>query len=86
MWSELIRTQDRMDSMLWPRLLALAERSWHKANWESIESLTERVAARKDDWTNFANAVGHKELRRLEAIGVKYYLPRPGARFLPHYS
>lgn len=81
MWSELIRTPDRLDSMLWPRLLALAERSWHKADWESVDSTVERLAARKEDWTAFANAVGYKELRRLEAIGVKYYLSRPGARW-----
>lgn len=81
MWSELIRTPGRMDWMLWPRLLALAERSWHRASWETIDLLSKRLTVRKEDWMNFSNAVGYKELRRLEELGVNYYLPRPGARY-----
>ena len=34
MWSELVRTPERMHSMLFPRLLAVAERAWHQAVWE----------------------------------------------------
>ena len=82
MWSELIRTPDRLYSMLWPRLLALAERSWHKAKWESMEVEEERKQGRKYDWLDFANTVGHKELKRLEQLGVTYYLHRPGIRFV----
>lgn len=90
LWSEVVRTSDQMDSMLWPRLLAVAERSWHKADWETMEldcddpdqcpKLKDQRKARTVSWTKFANTVGYKELQRLEALGINYYLPRPGAR------
>jgi len=77
-----------MDSQLWPRLLAIAERSWHKSAWESAleskstgEPLRDNEDARKD-LAQFMTLVGSKELRRLEAVGVEYYLPRPGARYV----
>jgi hexosaminidase len=86
-WSELIRTPKRLDSLLWPRLFALAERSWHKSIWElksSLESDEKHSVAYdkllNEDWARFATVVGHKELRRIEAHRVNYYLPRPGAR------
>ena len=86
MWSELIRTPDCMDSMLWPRLLAISERSWHKAAWEyalevksSGDPLRDNEDAKKD-LAQFMTLVGSKELRRLGEAGVEYYLPRPGAR------
>lgn len=81
MWSELIRTPERMDWMLWPRLLALAERSWHRAEWEKMADTSIRLAGRSEDWMYFSNTVGYQELRRLEAMGINYYLPRPGARY-----
>jgi len=86
MWSELIRTPGRMDSLLWPRLLAISERAWHKSSWEqALESNHSGSPLRdnkdaKRDLAQFMTLVGSKELRRLEAAGVEYYLPRPGAR------
>ena len=86
MWSELIRTPGRMDSQLWPRLLAVSERSWHKAAWEhALESSSSGEPLRdnpdaKHDYSQFVALIGAKELKRLEAAGVEYYLPRPGAR------
>ena len=90
LWSELVRTSSRMDSMLWPRLLAVAERAWHKSSWEqpiNMETSQDGQTAinntvLSEDWARFAHLVGHKELRRLDAQGVDYYLPRPGARFV----
>lgn len=92
-WSETVRSADRLDSMVWPRLLAVAERGWHKADWESMQAsckdgeqdcpeLRARRKAKMLSWTKFANIVGRKELRRLETLGIRYYLPRPGARVL----
>jgi len=86
LWSELLRTPDRTEAQLWPRLLAVSERSWHKAAWEhaletksSGDPLRDNADA-KQDLAQFVTLVGNKELRRLEAAGVEYYLPRPGAR------
>jgi len=86
LWSELLRTPGRMDSQLWPRLLAVSERAWHKAAWEhalELKSTGEPLRDNEDakqDMAQFMTLVGSKELRRLESAGVEYYLARPGAR------
>jgi len=36
LWTELVRTWDQMDGMIFPRLLCVAERGWHKASWENV--------------------------------------------------
>lgn len=82
LWTETVRTADQMDSMIYPRLLALAERAWHKAPWEDLKDESERNKKRTEDWGKFANALGHRELARLDKMGVKYYVPPPGARFV----
>jgi hexosaminidase len=33
-WSETVRRDSQVDYMLFPRLLALAERAWSKPDWE----------------------------------------------------
>jgi len=76
MWSETIRTADQMDFMLFPRLLALAERAWHKASWEDDNKM-ENI---DKDWKSFATFVVKHELRRLEKLGIKYRIPLPGIR------
>ena len=37
LWTEIVRTSEQMDFMNFPRVLALAERAWHKAEWEEFE-------------------------------------------------
>ena len=34
LWSETVRKSEQLDDMIFPRLLALAERAWHKSSWE----------------------------------------------------
>ncbi len=74
-WGETIRTDDQMFEMAVPRLIALAERAWHHADWEDEYYKRKRDTPMKKDWTNFINTVGHKELKRLN---ISYYLPPPG--------
>lgn len=75
-WSETIRTPEQLEKMLYPRLLALAERAWHKAEWEGEEPDTEQ---RRQDWQRFGWTLTQKELPRLAEAGVALYLPPPGA-------
>ena len=78
-WTETVRTGDQMDYMLFPRLLAVAERAWHQASWEDVSNPAHNEE--KDaDWSKFRAAVGGKELRRLDTMGIKYRVPPPGAR------
>lgn len=67
-----------MDQMVFPRLLALAERAWHKASWEKIEDKTARTEAMNKDWNEFANYLGYNELSSLDSAGVHYRVPPPG--------
>ena len=91
LWSETVRTDDQAAYMLFPRLLAFAERAWHKADWEvpytagrrySPESHffdARRRAAREADWARFATAVGTQVLPALDAAGLPYRIPPVGA-------
>lgn len=69
--------------MVFPRLLAMAERAWHKADWE--HDATGGPAAANDtrlddDWTRFSHVLGHRELSRLDDKRIFYRVPPPGAR------
>lgn len=91
LWSETVRSDAQVDYMLYPRMLALAERAWHGANWEApytpgkaydptTGAFTAQMRARRDaDWVAFANLLGGRELARLDAAGVAYRIPTVGA-------
>jgi hexosaminidase len=91
LWSETIRSDAQVDYMLYPRMLALAERAWHVAAWEEPYTPgagysratgafdAEQRARRDADWNAFANLLGGRELARLDAAGVAYRVPTVGA-------
>ena len=62
-WTEHIQTPQKLDFMIWPRLLGVIERSWHKAAWERNVTITEQLIGREADWKRFADIIGTKELR-----------------------
>ncbi|WP_331352781.1 family 20 glycosylhydrolase [Cellvibrio sp. UBA7671] len=74
-WTETIRTGAQMEQMIYPRLIPLAERAWHKAPWEGDRP---DAAARTADWAAFAVQLSVKELPKLAALGGDFYLPPPG--------
>lgn len=93
LWSENVRSEEQAEYMLFPRLLALAERAWHKADWEpdynhaggtysqSSGVFTEQMRkARDESWNLFANVVAQKELPKLDVQGVFYRIPTVGAK------
>lgn len=75
-WSELVRDERKLEYMLFPRLLAIAERGWHKGTWEDSAGSEEL----EKDWCNFANTIGYKELRRLDEMGISFRIPPPGLK------
>ena len=88
LWSETVRTDEQYEYMVFPRILAAAERAWHRASWEAdykkgVEYSQETNLVNKDalhrDWKRFANIVGQRELAKLEKAGIDYRLPVPGA-------
>ena len=81
LWSETVRESKDFDYMIFPRLLALAERAWHKADFEDEDiSIGERKRREDLEWEKFANTLGHKELKRLDEMNILYRVPPPGAR------
>ena len=81
-WTETIRTKDQLFGMLLPRLLAVAERAWHKVAWENEDNLWDPINEhiRTVDYIEFANILGSREIKRLTDAGFVVYLPPPGAR------
>ena len=78
LWSELAKGPERMDYLAFPKLLGLAERAWATRPAWAREDDQE---AREEAWNAFANALGQRELPRLDHSfgGVAYRLPPPGA-------
>lgn len=87
-WSEIVRTREQLEYMVFPRMHALAERAWHKANWEPsfvpgtrYNSATHYVnkTAYWMDYSYFAHLLGHKILSQNTAA---YRIPPPGAQLI----
>lgn len=81
LWSETIKTEQEMERMLFPRLLAFSERAWARAgSWEHGDENQDHAyqAALK----KFFHIVGAQELQRLPYIhgGVAYRIPTPGLK------
>lgn len=92
LWSENVRTDDMVEHKVFPRLLALAERAWHLADWavpynyqgakysqQSNNFSAESKLMRDSQWALFANTLGKKEFTKLELAQVDYRLPTVGA-------
>ena len=81
LWSENAKGPELMEYLAFPKLLGLAERAWaQQPDWMSIDG-PEREQALATAWNRFANALGQRELPRLDYLfgGVGYRLPPPGA-------
>jgi len=81
LWSEFLRSPERLEYMAFPKLLALAERAWAaQPAWASAVGPA-AAARQEEDWNRFANTLGQRALPRLDVFagGVAYRLPPPGA-------
>jgi hexosaminidase len=90
LWSETLRRDSLVDYMLFPRLLAFAERAWHAAPWEvpyrpgvsySYGDGKIDMAALTSDWNRFASAMPD-QLRALGRAGIFYRIAPPGGRIV----
>jgi hexosaminidase len=80
-WGENIKTAERLEYMLLPRLLGFAERAWAKdpgwaTNPDSIQSRLLFDTA----WSVFLNVIGKRQLPMLDYYqgGYGYRIPKPG--------
>ncbi|WGL16508.1 family 20 glycosylhydrolase [Microbulbifer bruguierae] len=77
LWTETIRTEHQVEEMIFPRLIALAERAWHEAAWESKGPKGESYAG---DWSSFLSSLVVKDLPKLDQRDVHFYVPPPGLK------
>jgi len=95
LWSETVRSEQQAEYMIYPRLLALAERAWHKPSWhvpynyqgakydQNSGVFAEKQKQYRDkQWQNFSNTIAQKELIKLDKQNVFYRVPTVGARII----
>ena len=80
-WTEKIQDLERLEYMLLPRLIALAERAWAtKPAWESGTAFNHKDAS--VDYARFMKKMGSADLPKLEILndGYSYRLPALGLK------
>ena len=66
-----------------PKLMGLAERAWaQQPTWATNPNEDKRFADLENDWNQFTNTIGQKEMTRLDYLagGVGYHIPPPGGK------
>lgn len=91
LWGETVRSNAQANYMLYPRLLAVAERAWHIPKWaESYQTGVAysadsghfdepQITAMKADWLSFTQILSHKAMPQLVKDGIQPRVPLPGA-------
>ncbi len=95
LWSENTRTNNMAEYKLFPRLLSLAERAWHKASWsvpydyngfvysQNSDRFTKQLTQLRDlKWQTFSATLGLKEFAKLEAENIHFRIPNVGAQIV----
>ncbi len=80
-WGENIKTQERFEYMLLPRLLGFAERAWAQdPAWATSADTSKSKLLYIEAWSSFLNVLGKRELPMLDYYsgGYGYRIPRPG--------
>lgn len=81
LFTETVRDQARIDYLLMPRMLALAERAWAPdPAWAREPDPAAAARLRASDWSRFASQLGKRVLPRLDAErrGIAYRIAPPG--------
>lgn len=83
LWSENNINTTRLEYMLLPKILGLAERAWSKdPEWATTSDEPKSDELYKQSWIAFANLAGKRELPRLSYYngGYSYRIPEPGLK------
>ena len=81
LFTETVRDAGRIDYLVMPRLLAVAERAWAPdPAWAVEQDAAKAAAPHRRAWSGFVNALGQRVLPRLdlEQAGVAYRIAPPG--------
>ncbi|WP_394221338.1 family 20 glycosylhydrolase [Alteromonas gracilis] len=83
LWSEVTVNQNAVEYMVFPRLLALAERAWHEAPWQQnareLDKESQLQQTRYQDWQSFENAMLTQHMPVLVEQGINVRVPMPAA-------
>jgi hexosaminidase len=81
LWGELLASDEQLEYMAFPKVIALAERAWGPTpSWESTDDFVQHDIERDAAWNKFATLLGTRECSRLGAwFGLGYRVPPPGA-------
>lgn len=82
LFSENVRNTKILDYLLYPKLLALAERAWvQDPDWATEKDKERSKTLYNKEWSVFVNVLGKKELPRLDYYlgGIGYRIPTVGA-------
>jgi len=85
LWSETVKNKETMEYMIFPRLIALAERAWAAdPAWTAAKNDEELKKQSDLQWNSFVNTLGKRDLPRLEYLCndnvLNYRIPLPGAK------
>lgn len=81
LFTETVRDPARIDYLVMPRLLAVAERAWAPdPGWATEPDAARAAALHRTAWSGFVNALGQRVLPRLDLDGseVAYRIAPPG--------
>jgi len=81
LFSETVRDAARLEYLLMPRLLAVAERGWApQPQWWQVRDAASAAMLHAAAWSVFANQLGQRVLPRLDAerSGIAYRIAPPG--------
>lgn len=81
LFTETVQDEERLDYLVMPRLLALAERAWaSNPAWATEADARRASALHRTAWSTFAHLLGQRVLPRLDADrpNLRYRIPPPG--------
>ncbi|WP_143307587.1 family 20 glycosylhydrolase [Chitinophaga vietnamensis] len=82
LWSETVTSSERMEYMMLPKLLGLAERAWAQdPAWATEKDTAKADAMYQQAWSVFTNVMGKREMPRLDHYsgGYNWRIPTAGA-------
>lgn len=82
LFSETVRGPDKLGYMIFPRLVAVAERAWApRPHWSVEPDPVQAAAGEKAGWAAFSRALGERVLPHFDRAfaDIAYRLPAPGA-------
>lgn len=83
LWGENAHSPLLAEYLIYPKLIALAERAWSKQPaWATILAKEKRTKVLNKYWNVFANQLASNELPRLNKNGLNYRVPPAGLQLI----